>query len=297
MKLMGYELPLGISISGHSPEAVADFASHGFRYFEVGIPACPADAVRCEKPEDIYAPESIAAFADYAGRGREAELVEERQPIVDAIFAQNLRVWSVHLPFGPGWDIAHYVESERDAVCESLKRIIALTAKWGAKIYVLHGCLEPVADAERPVRVARSIRSLRELNEYAAKYGARVALENLPRTCLANSSLETRAMAQAAGDVPICFDVNHLLCEDHDTFLDALAEQVVTTHLSDYHGRDECHWLPGEGVVPWTTVVRRLMEAGYRGPFLFELRRPPEGAYDAKTVLNSFMNALNERRV
>ena len=40
MKWMDYELPLGISITQHAPDAVDDFVEKGFRYFEVGIPAC-----------------------------------------------------------------------------------------------------------------------------------------------------------------------------------------------------------------------------------------------------------------
>ena len=38
MKWMDYELPLGISITQHAPDAVDDFVEKGFRYFEVGIP-------------------------------------------------------------------------------------------------------------------------------------------------------------------------------------------------------------------------------------------------------------------
>lgn len=293
MNILDYDAPLGISITGHSPEAVHDFVANGFTHFEVGIPAALPGAAR-EFDRYDYSPEVTAAAARLACRGQEQQLVALKQPLVDAIEQHKLRVWSVHLPFGAGWDVAHFIEAERDAVCAALKRVIDLTAAWKPRVYVLHGCLEPVSDQERPVRVARSIRSLRELDDYAARYGARVALENLPRSCLANCSFETRAIAQAAGNVPICFDVNHLLGEEHSAFLDALADTAITTHLSDYDGVDERHWLPGEGIVPWKLVVERLMAAGYRGPFLFELRNGEHGPYDARTVLDSFMGALQK---
>ena len=166
MKWMDYELPLGISITQHAPDAVDDFVEKGFRYFEVGIPAC------LEGQESSQTP----------WRGREQTLVETKLPLVRRIFDHHLRVWSVHLPFGFGWDIAHYDEAERDAVCVSLKRVMDCTKDWGPRVYVLHGCLEPVLPEERAVRIARSIRSLRELDEYAARFGARVALEDLPRS-------------------------------------------------------------------------------------------------------------------
>lgn len=276
MKWQNFEFPLGISITEHAPADVDDFYAHGFRYFEVGIPARPASAAPGETP----------------WRDHEETLVALKQPLAERIMAHGLRVWSVHLPFGYGWDIAHYDERERDAVCGSLKRVIELTAAWCPRVYVLHGCLEPVAPEERSVRVARSIRSLRELDAFASARGARVALENLPRSCLANSSVETRAMAQAAGNVPICFDVNHLLGENHTDFMRALAPNVVTTHLSDYDGVDERHWLPGEGIVPWKEIVTTLMESGYRGPFLFELRSGENGPYGAQEVEDAFSRAL-----
>lgn len=291
MKILGYEIPLGISITSHPTESVHDFAANGFTHFEVGIPAALPGAERGYDHYD-YSPEVTAAVARHACRGEEERLVALKEPLAQAIAAEQLRVWSVHLPFGPGWDVAHFVEGERDAVCQSLKRVIDLTAPWGARVYVLHGCLEPVSAQERPLRIARSILSLRELNEYAGRYGARIALEDLPRSCLGNSSAETRAMARAAGNVPVCFDVNHLLGEGHEAFLDALDSQIITTHLSDYDGVDERHWLPGEGIVPWRRVLERLMAAGYRGPFLFELRRGENGPYDARTVLESFRRAL-----
>ena len=291
MKYLGYEIPLGLSASSHSPEQIKDFIAKGFTHFEIGIPAALPDAPR-QRVENPYAPETMAMFAKRAQRGCEEKLVALQTERVKAVLDGGLRVWSVHLPFGPGWDVAHFVESERDAVVESLKRVIDLTQGWGPRVYVLHGCLEPVAAEERPIRIARSIRSLRELDDYAARYGIRVALENLPRSCLGNTAAETRAIIQAAGNKQVIFDVNHLLGEPHDHFLSLLAPYVISTHLSDYDGVDERHWLPGTGIVPWKYIVTTLMDAGYRGPFLFELRAGENGPYNADEVLAAWNKAM-----
>lgn len=273
MKLLGCDVPIGMSVSSRKPETIKGFVETGFTHFEVII----ADRM----PEDGFS------------RGEEKKLVDMKSALVAAIKAEGLCVWSVHLPFGSGWDIAHYDEVERDAVCASLKRVIELTADWHPRVYVLHGCLEPVTEKQRSVRIARSIQSMRELDAVAQKYGARIALENLPRSCLANTTVETRAMALAAG-VPICFDVNHLLGDSHDTFLAALASHVVTTHLSDYDGIDERHWLPGKGIVPWKKVFFGLQRAGYRGPYLFELGLGENGPYQAEETLDAFKRALEK---
>ena len=194
-----------------------------------------------------------------AWRGCEEKLVETKHDLIERTFAHNLRVWSVHLPFGYGWDIAHYDEAERDAACETLKRVIDLTAPWGAHVYVLHGCLEPVSIEQRPVRIARSIRSLRRLDEVChGTARTHSYLEDLPRSCLANNSTETRAMSQAAGDVPICFDVNHLLGRKPHRLYEALKHNIlITTHLSDYDGVDEAPLAAGRGIVPWKEVAPR----------------------------------------
>ena len=281
MKLLGYEVPLGMSVSRHAPEDIADFVATGFTHFEVGIPASIVI--------DDGTPEGKRSCC----RGEEEKLVALRTGMFEAILAENLCPWSVHLPFGPGWDVAHYDEEERDAVVDSLKKVILLTKDYHPRIYVLHGCLEPVAPEQRPVRIARSIQSMRELDAFAQKFGARIALEDLPRSCLANSSIETRAMMLAA-EVPICFDVNHLLGDSHAEFLKAMATNVVTTHLSDYDGIDERHRLPGEGIVPWKEVFIGLQKAGYRGPYLFEVKAGENGPYRPKEVLDSFINALNK---
>ena len=291
MKILSYEIPLGLSVA-HSPEALQGFIDAGFTHFEIGIPACLPDAVKVDM-SDPRDPETVRLGAQRAERGREERLTRRQETSLSKLYENHLRPWSVHLPFGPGWDIAHVLSDERAEVCASLKRIIDITSAWGVKVYVLHGCLEPVRSEERALRIARSILSLKELDAHAARYGARIALENLPRSCLANCSAETLAMSEAAGNIPIVFDVNHLLGESHESFMDALGSRIISTHLSDYDGVDERHCLPGEGIVPWRYVISRLCECGYKGPLLFELREGEEGPYEAETVLNAFLRALN----
>jgi len=69
----------------------------------------------------------------------------------------------------------------------------------------------------------------------------------------------------------------------------AAAPFIITTHLSDYDGEDEKHWMPGAGVVPWKQVYDTLTAAGYEGPWLFELGRNPDGTnFDPVAVLDSW---------
>ena len=92
----------------------------------------------------------------------------------------------------------------------------------------------------------------------------------------------------------MCFDVNHLLRESHETFMRRAADQVITTHLSDYDGVDERHWLPGMGVVPWKLIYDGLLAAGYTGPFLFELGADPatKQPYAPESIIPAWKKAI-----
>lgn len=77
--------------------------------------------------------------------------------------------------------------------------------------------------------------------------------------------------------------------EDHESFMKQAAPFIITTHLSDYDGEDEKHWMPGAGVVPWKLVYDKMTEAGYQGPWLFELGCAADGnPLDPFAVLSSW---------
>ncbi len=114
--------------------------------------------------------------------------------------------------------------------------------------------------------------SLCELCDAAARYGAVLAVEDLPRTCLGNSAGEIQALLAADDRLRVCFDTNPLLGgQKPQDFIRALGEKIVTTHFSDYDGVDEKHWLPGEGVIDWGAVMDAFDEIGYADSVLYEV--------------------------
>ena len=273
MRWKEYELPLGLSITpeAHAPY-LADFVEKGFRHFELQMPT--------------------HGFPREAGA---AAMLEQARPNRERLKALGLCPWSLHLPFGRYWDIAARDEDERRRVVGELIAIIRGASDWGARVLTLHPGLEPVVLEDRPVRALRSARSIRELRDCAAPFGMQIAVEDLPRSCLGNTGEELEALIDAAGGVGCCFDVNHLLKESHASFLDRLAPRVLNTHLSDYDGADERHWLPGKGIVPFGRVAEVLQRSGYRGPYLFELREKPEGGvYTADEIVPAFRASLEK---
>lgn len=273
MQMMNYEVPMGVSLNPvKGMTRLEDYIDCGFTHFEVTMPV---------SGEEKRGP---------------AEMLKMAEPIVRAMQAKGICPWSIHLPFGGGWDVAHPDPAERARVAKALREIVKGVADWGVQVLTLHACLEPVQDSNRFLRILRSVESVCEIRDCADEWGMRVAVENLPRSCLGNSSEELLAILRAAGGgVGCCFDVNHLLIEDHRVFLDTLARQTITTHLSDYDGVDERHWLPGKGIVPFGLVMDRLQKAGYRGPYLFELGSREDGEmFTGKEILDAFRASLTK---
>ena len=293
MRINNKNVRLGISFGHYQPEDAKKFIEAGFECFEIGIPARMPDPNPLAKSpaERRRTPYPYDEARLIACRGKEEKLIARVQPLADAVLSEGNYLWSVHLPFGGGWDAAHFNEKDRADAVRGYKRIIDLTACWHPSVYVLHGCLEPVSDEQREARLLHSIESIKELDAYAKKYGAQIALEDLPRSCLGNCTAEMERMVSATG-VKVCFDVNHLLCDSHEKFLDALQNEIITTHLSDYDGEDERHWLPNEGIVPWKLIFERLESVGYNGPYLFELKMNGDKPYSPEEIIKAFKAAV-----
>ena len=206
--------------------------------------------------------------------------LEERKAFVADIKEKTARsgvkLWSVHLPFGNAYDISTLNEEDREHMIRECKEIFALWQPLSPKKFIIHPSAEPIADEEREERMANSIRSLKVLTEEMKKYpGSSLAVENLPRTCLGNTSAELLQIVQAVGNgLEVCYDANHMLQEPPEVFAARLGDLITTVHMSDFgyvNGRlDERHWLPGEGVINWNNVISELVNAGFEGPFLFE---------------------------
>ncbi len=167
----------------------------------------------------------------------------------------GLEPQTLHLPFGERYDITA-------PVCEGfdeLKILIQKSAGYGIKIAVLHGSFEPIKESERENRILEGNSRIKELSDFCDSLGMKLAVECLPRTCIGNCADECLALIEntSAG---ICLDVNHLLIDTHEEFIDKLWDKIITTHISDYDRVDERHWLPGKGIINLRKVLGRLKE-------------------------------------
>lgn len=204
----------------------------------------------------------------------------------------GLLPWSIHLPFSEQWDLS------RDDATEALRddiRLIEAAQRAGISVAVIHPSYEPVAAKDRSRRIANVVRNLKTLVAAAQENGLILGLENLPRTCLGNTSGEMADLLDATG-AAFVFDTNHSLSEDNVLFLKNLLGRgycPVSLHLSDYDRVDERHDLPGRGVNPWHTLLNLLQAAGYRGPALYEIRHTVSPGHTVTLAeLTTNINAL-----
>lgn len=215
---------------------------------------------------------------------------------VEKINYSNLKVRSIHLPFGESVDPSELNESERLKNLEKIKRFIMLTKDCKASAYVIHASYEPIEENNiRLKRLESCIRSLTYLTELLGKYNIQLAVENLPRTCLGNSISEMADIIKSVPSLGVCFDFNHFtlphpkyallplqrtlaplrkklnpVIGTPEAFAKKFCQQICAVHISDYDGINECHWIPGQGIVDFKAIHNILIKGGFNAPFMFE---------------------------
>ncbi len=245
--------------------------------WKLGLSTCASDSV---------AEEVFAAYADAGIAVMEVSLPWEVYPSVrwkalQALSARyGVEVRSVHLPFLPFEinDLSSLDASVRANTVSAHAELLARASDAGIRVAVVHPSAEPIPASERAERLKYTQESLALLAERAAACGAVVAVEDLPRTCIGSTLAEMEFLLEADGRLRLCFDTNHLLggADRNPAYIRALGHKFVTLHVSDYDFVDERHLLPGEGRNDWSAIVSLLEDAGYGGPFLYEVRRTPQ---------------------
>jgi sugar phosphate isomerase/epimerase len=203
-----------------------------------------------------------------------------------------VRPASVHCTFGPEYDLSSLDAATHVRALGAVRDALDLAVALGAPIVVLHASSEPVADPEREARMQQTLALLSQVTPELRSAGLVGALELLPRTCLCHSLAELTWFLDRLDPAlfGVCLDVNHAMTRYAalPDMIRALGPRLIATHLSDYDGVDEKHWLPGRGVIDWAALLRALAEIDYRGPFNFEC--PGDGQTAAERVRSYEVN-------
>lgn len=207
-----------------------------------------------------------------AGHVKSHDMV--RRPL-DAIMESGLILNSIHLPFGWRRDFSTSDRVDAQLMIDQTLKTFSIIDEYKPKAYVMHGACEPIFDNKRIGVMERMIDSLNQLVRGTKNY---VCLENLPRTCVPNTSTEMLfILSQVPGLKTVC-DVNHNLKEYSEDYIRKVGgDYIKTLHISDFDYRDERHLLPKDkshqfkGVIDWNKVIGALEDIGYDGVFMYEL--------------------------
>ena len=228
------------------------------------LKACGIDAVEFSFSRDRY-------YNDF-------DFVNRAQEHADRVKAAGLEWWSLHLPFSGKLDISILDDALRADIMKTNTEMIIAAGKAGCKVAVLHPSSEPIADDIRPQRLAYSRENIIRLREVCDSVGMKLAVENLPRTCLCNRSQEMIDLLRDTG-AGVVFDTNHSLVEENVAFLRALTDaglEILSLHISDYDFVDERHRLPGDGINNWTGILAELERVNYSGPLMYKVPKAPK---------------------
>lgn len=166
------------------------------------------------------------------------------------------------------------------AADEYLRENFDLAQRLGAGYLICHGGYHFGSDREERLRVA--IDRMRRAAEWAEARGVDVYFENHNKEpdeaeihYMPRDVAETRRFFEAVSSPRFRWAFNvghaHLVPDGFDGFLEAFGvANIGQVRLNDTHGRYEEHLVPGQGIVDFRRVFRRLAERGYAGPFTLD---------------------------
>lgn len=201
---------------------------------------------------------------------------QDKAALTKMLRESGIRPMTVHALFGGKHDISVLDASARREAVASTAQAVALAVDLGAPMVVVHASGEPILPEERGRRFDAARDSLSELGRVCRPAGKRIAVEVLPRSCIGNTTQELLSLLEGLPEETfgVCLDTNHLMDRWRSLPDDIrrLGSRLITTHLSDYDGVDEQHWMPGRGVLDWPAMMAAFREIGYAGPLNYECR-------------------------
>ena len=205
--------------------------------------------------------------------------------IKDVIASEGLAVYQVHCSATP--NLGHFEPTERENGVECYKRWIGYALELGSEIMVVHpmGWRDLFDEEERKTVRDRNLAAVRELVKEVRKTKLKIALENLPVSCVMRKEhgqgygfhmeeLTELVDGLNRRNAGICLDMGHAFGAGLNVREAILVSKgyLVATHFTDYRDiYENQHLLPGDGNIDWKIVADTLREIKYNGPWVLEV--------------------------
>lgn len=199
----------------------------------------------------------------------------------------GLYIDNIHCPY-MGTD-RFWAEDKRDRQKEidTYYSYIEACAKHEIPHMIMH------VNDENPVieSIELGLDSMITLVKRAEEYGVKVAIEN---------TLNNHIIDMLLGEIPsenlgLCYDSSHdwIEGESRGTLLKKWKNRLFCTHLSDNNGKEDKHWIPGDGIVDWEQIVPSIVDSQIHS-ITMELLSSKIKIEDPKKYLQTAYKSLEE---
>lgn len=193
-----------------------------------------------------------------------AFLCEPKEQVPHLVRREGLYLDSIHLPYYNCNDLWQDDGETRQEALEVFSSWLYGTARFQVKTLVMH--LSQGKTLPGPLSIGFNSFSL--LLDLAERLGVVLAVENTQCTTYLPELLDQFQSPNFC----LCYDSSHdALVRDGGSVLFDLGEYIGTTHLSDNDGKEDRHWIPGEGIVDWQRTISQLRKVQYRGILSLEV--------------------------
>jgi len=205
------------------------------------------------------------------------EIDKDRRRRIKAL-AENLGLPLCVHSVANGVNVAWTNSGIRQESLRQLRESIEFTYDLGADLLTTHPGWKDMLGYRYPEEAyALAIEGHRELAEFAASYGVRLGVENMPPGWISFcvTAEEAKAVIQAVGwdNFGLTLDIGHanIIGGDAiDEFITALADKIFLIHIHDNDGKRDQHKVIGEGTVDFHRVISLLGQVGIDAPLCIE---------------------------
>ena len=180
----------------------------------------------------------------------------------------------------PNWHLIQHPPLQEDGkinrtAIECMKCSMEKGSRIGAKNHVLHW--DHRFQCQSYDILWRNV--INEWTEHAKKLGIRLLMETVPDKPTNQRYVPSSEIIDFVKNYPpevlaVCVDVNHSnLQEDLSDVIHKVRDRLVSLHISDNDGYEEKHWLPGQGVIDYRSLLESLKSIEFDGMFVLEVNK------------------------
>ncbi|MDP3388071.1 MAG: sugar phosphate isomerase/epimerase [Eubacteriales bacterium] len=187
-----------------------------------------------------------------------------KEELIDEVKRIGLKIENIHLPY---YDIHHLWRNNLHSidVLKNLIEGIEDCARFDIEGIVIHVENDLLKDYNKKI----GLENLRRLVHEAEKKEIIIAIENTKN----NQIVEFAFEELKSNHLKFCYDSSHDWLQEGSKgdLIIKHADRLQYLHLSDNDLVSDRHWIPGEGMIEWTTIVENLKVAQYNGTISFEV--------------------------